>query len=195
MRRRRPAPSASRLRAPSPARAEPSGYVVTAESEIGGEVHPMEPAFLDRVEQVRALTVVSASPARSLAELRGYQRADLLALAEVGYHYLMGGATELARIIFEGLAAIQPKESYFALGCGLAYDHEGNVEEAMRCYRTASKLDPRDARPDINRAELFIAARDRKSAFRLLQRALAKAKNAGDMDLFRKAQALQNRLA
>lgn len=165
-------------------------YVAANDTGVGSDLA----SFLENVGEVKALTVAAPmAVSQNLMELRGYDREDLFALAEVGYHYLMNGATDLARIIFEGLTAVDPREAYFALGAGLAADNDDDARAAVAFYRRASQLDPTDARPDINRAELYIAAKDRTSAQKLLRRALEKARARGDMDLFRKAKALLTR--
>jgi tetratricopeptide (TPR) repeat protein len=191
VKRRRPTPStpSTRARPVTPA-------YVASELELDAGLSPMSQEFLDGVAEVKALTVAgSVSLDRTLADVRGYAKRDLFALAEVGYHYLMNGANDLARIIFEGLAAVDPTEAYFALGFGLALDNDGDVRGAMAAYQRAARLDPTDARPDINRAELYIMHGDPRSAGQLLDRALEKARRTGDMELFRKAKALRTRIA
>src|SRR5688572_22039505 len=97
---------------------------------------------------------------KTLAEVRGYDRDDLFVIAEVAYHYLFNGGTRLALVLYEGLAAVSPKEPYFALALGLTHDHLGEVAMAHKWYAKAAELDPNDGRPDVNRAELYIEARD-----------------------------------
>jgi Flp pilus assembly protein TadD len=133
-----------------------------------------------------------AAPAetRPLAQLRGYAREDLLAIAEIGYEYLFNGGPRLAIALFDGLTAIAPDEPYFCLALGLAHDHHGDRSEAERWYARAADLDPGDARADVNRAELRLAAGDITAALRLLKGARAKASDRGDRALERKARAL-----
>jgi Flp pilus assembly protein TadD len=127
---------------------------------------------------------------RSLAEARGYARADLFALAEIGYHYLLSGGVELAETIFAGLAALAPGEAYFVLALGLCRDRMGRVEAAADCYRTARALDPQDARPELNLAELSLEAGDRAEAARLLRAALTRLAAHPQPAIERKARAL-----
>jgi Flp pilus assembly protein TadD len=128
--------------------------------------------------------------ASTIAEARGYQRGDLYAIAEIAYHYLMSGGTGLAVALFEGLCAISPKEAYFALGLGLALDHDGQKRSAFDSYTRAAELDPMDGRPDVNRAELLIESGDRAGARRLLSSGALKARRRRDEALERKAQAI-----
>jgi Flp pilus assembly protein TadD len=118
-----------------------------------------------------------------------------MAIAEIGYHYLMNGALELASVVFEGLHAIAPDESYFALALGLVRDREGDKESAVALYARAASLDPRDPRPDVNRAELAIERGDRAVAKALLESARKKAVGVGDERLEVKAAALLRHLS
>ena len=161
----------------------------------------MENAALDRARSTprrRRQRALPASPLRSvpavrepsLMQARGYQKADLMAAAELGYHYLFSGAHELARAIFEGLTAIDPMESYFFLALGFALDRQGERADAHRAYERAAKLDTSDPRPDLNRAELFLAEGDRRLAKKLLTRGLAKAVRHDEAALENKARAV-----
>jgi Flp pilus assembly protein TadD len=126
----------------------------------------------------------------TLAESRGYAPRDLTAIAEMGHHYLRCGGYRLAEVIFEGLAAIQPIEPYYRLALGLVADYLDDRARAARCYQEASRLDPRDGRPEINLAELEIEAGRRQNAMALLESAARKSAARGEAALERKARAL-----
>lgn len=117
-------------------------------------------------------------------------RRDLCAIAEVAYHYQRCGGFDLARTIFEGLAAIDPAEPYFAVALGLVSDHLGDRESAVAWYSRARELDPSDGRPDVNLAELAFAEGNRARASSLLRSGAEKARARGDAALERKAHAL-----
>lgn len=166
-------------------------------AEVGevSEINPLSQGFLSSINQVKALTVANeklaiASKRRTLAQSRGYELQDLYAIAEIAYHYLMNGGTSIAVTLYEGLSAVAPNEAYFALGLGLALDHSGDKKGAFAAYTRAGELDPHDARPDVNRAELLLESGDKNRARQLLSRALGKAANRGDAALERKAQAI-----
>lgn len=127
------------------------------------------------------------APAASLRERLGYSRAELAAAAQVAFQHAQVGDWEAARAIFGGLAAVEPRDGYYALGFGLALDRLGAIDEARREYRRAAELAPRDPRPDINLAELHLARGERDGAVPLLQRALQKARAAGEPALEKKA--------
>ena len=151
--------------------------------------------FLAQLNNVKAVPVPATASAlapvnRDMVRSRGYQPDDLMAVASVGYHYLICGNPKLAEVIFSGLAAIEPREAYFALALGLTNDRMQRPDAAQRWYQQASRLDPHDGRPDINRAELMLSQGRRDEATRLLQRGLAKAEHQRDSALEDKARAI-----
>jgi Flp pilus assembly protein TadD len=131
--------------------------------------------------------------ARTLAEVRGYRREDLFALAEIAYHYLLSGGVRIAEIVFAGLVAIEPREAYFALALGMCHDRQGRREQAIAEYARASRLDPKDPRPRINMAELALEAGDRAKARQLL-RAVLETGCRQDPALVRKTRVLLSKL-
>lgn len=160
-------------------------------------IEPNKTCFFDTINKVKALTVAGPTSLcvdESLARARGYDPEDLLAIAEIAWHYLMSGGLKLALTLYEGLAAVAPEEPYFALALGLTFDRLNDPAQADAAYRRASQLDPKDGRPDINRAELRLEAGDRAQAMKLLARGSAKANRAGDRALANKADALLEHL-
>jgi Flp pilus assembly protein TadD len=76
------------------------------------------------------------------------------------------------------------------MGLGLAKDHLGDKAAAIASYRAAQKLDPKDARADLNLVELFLEAGKRKEARALIEKAEKKAAAADELALQQKASAL-----
>lgn len=147
---------------------------------------------------IRALPSHEASAAiarRTLAEARGYSRFDLMAIAEVGYHYLRSGGDRLAQVIFEGLTAVSPREPYFWLALGLANEHLGELPAARAAYEMTIRLDPKDATPELNLAELDLGAGQRSAARRRLAVGKKKAQQAGQLALANKADAIVQLMA
>jgi hypothetical protein len=190
-------------RAPSPARAlvpvtaarAPEKAYVAVEVLEAEELQPLQAHYFESLKAVAARTAVGqelpkAARAQPLSRQRGYDKDDLMTIAEVAWHYLMNGGTMLALTLFEGLEAVAPDQPYFALALGLTQDHLGDRTAAHRWYRRASELDPGDPRPDINAAELFLADKKTGAAIELLARAVHKAEARGDEALRRKAAAI-----
>ncbi|MFO0727910.1 MAG: tetratricopeptide repeat protein [Myxococcota bacterium] len=184
--------------APSPKAVDEGlrSYVaVSSASEVVENVQPLKTAFFDTINKVNALTVIDKTPkvrapSPKLSQRRSYERDDLFAIAEVAYHYLMNGNSRLAVVLMEGLTAVAPDEAYFRLALGLAQDHQGDKQAAIEAYEMASKLDPQDPRPHVNKAELLIESRRHAEAKPLLSRARDMARRLGDKALERKAAAI-----
>lgn len=187
---RRPKPRRAKPTPPPVEQAVHGGFIAVTGAPV--EADPLSPGFIESVSQVDVVAVSDerALAPRALRSVRGYVRADLMAVAEIGYHYLFGGAPQIAHVVFDGLVAIDPDEAYFTLALGLTLDHLGDVRAAERCYTRAAKLDPSDGRPDVNRAELRIEQRDFEGATRLLRSGLRKAVAAHDERLAAKARAV-----
>jgi len=193
-----PKPAVAPAVTPSTPSATPAGPKAVAVSLAGVPAH----CDFDRVDStsmfntlggIRALPSHEASAAiarRTLAEARGYEEADLMAIAEVGYHYLRSGGFKLAQVIFEGLTAVNPQEPYYWLALGLSEDRVGHPQQARAAYENVIALDPRDATPELNLAELDVGEGRRKSARRRLAIARKKAARAGQTALANKADAM-----
>lgn len=172
-----------------------SYVAVSSQGEVLENIQPLKTAFFDTINKVNAMTVIDKNPkaravSANLGERRSYERDDLFAIAEVAYHYLMNGNSRLAVVLLEGLTTVAPDEPYFALALGLAQDHQGDKEAALEAYSTASRLDPQDPRPHVNKAEILIEARRHAEAKPLLSRAADMARRLGDRALERKATAI-----
>ena len=191
------APNAISRRSSPPAAARSGKAYVALADDLqleAGEVSPFKAEFFQTIAQVNVRTAHErlnvVGRRQSIAAVRGYDRDDLFAVAEIGYHYLFMGGAQMALTLFEGLTAVAPDEAYFALALGLTHDRLNNVSAANQWYRRASELDPTEARADINRAELFLQRGDRRAARELLVGGERKARRKGESDLTRKATAM-----
>jgi Flp pilus assembly protein TadD len=191
-RKRRPIPMS--IVAAKPV-SEEAFYVVDS-SEVQNDFdQPLSTDFFNTLGRIKALPAKADSVAlakNSSASHRGYESADLDVIAQMATNYLLNGGTRLAVTLFEGLVAVAPEVPYYAMGLGLTYDHLGDLRKAEACYRAAGRLSPKDGRPDVNLAELALAAGDKKRAFVLFQRGERKATKMGDLSLARKALALMS---
>lgn len=182
-------------RLPGPAERAQAGLASIARAASLGSIPaaPSQHAALPAAAQSMVNGLIRPED-RPLGVARGYQRQDLYAVAEIGYHYLFSGGLEIARALFEGLVAVAPDEAYFALALGLTHDHLQEQETADRWYAKAAQLDPHDPRADVNRAELRIERKDFQAARTLLMRGVKKARIRQEWALERKATALLGHL-
>lgn len=147
--------------------------------------------------EVAAVAAPSRTPPKlsKLLDENRLDRDERAALAEIAFNLHRNGRTRLARVVFEGLALLDPKNAYAHLGAGLTNDVLGERRAAESFYDRARRIDPTDARADINRAELRIQAGDRATAKKLLARALVAAERSHDDMLIQKARAMQSLLS
>jgi len=168
-------------------------YVADTSAVQNDFEQPLSTDFFNTLGRIQALPAKAESVAmveQSIAAHRGYQSEDLDVIAHMATNYLLNGGLRLAVTLFEGLVAVAPDVPYYAMGLGLTYDRQGELRKAEACYKAAGRLDPKDGRPDVNLAELALAAGDTKRALTLFKRGERKASTLGDLALARKAKAL-----
>ncbi len=110
----------------------------------------------------------------TLQELHGVTGPEMLEMAVIGYQMFEQGKHKEARTIFEGLATLDPKESYYRTALGAVYLAEDDLENAEVALNGALKLNPKDISAYVNRGEVFLrtgraveAASDFKKAVEL----------------------------
>jgi len=92
----------------------------------------------------------------NLKEIYGFNAQELHGISNQGYLLLMQGKTEQAKIIFEGLIAIDPRNDYFYRALGVIYHHLGETDKAVRQFGYAIKVNRQDLTSYVNRAEIYI---------------------------------------
>src|SRR5262249_56182461 len=103
------------------------------------------------LDTLSKLETVQREPSmRPLADEYGFTKQELFGLAEIAYHYLRSGGFKLAGALFEGLAAIEPREPYFALAVGLAADRLGDRKKAIASFERPQPLHPPHRPSDLH---------------------------------------------
>jgi predicted Zn-dependent protease len=108
----------------------------------------------------------------TLRELNALSVDQLQEIARLAYRWLEEGRYDDARTAFEGLIALEPRESYF--WSALAAVHLGRKDYgyAERCCSYALALNPKDQAAYVNRAEVSIRRGTLTDAIENLQAAL-----------------------
>jgi predicted Zn-dependent protease len=108
----------------------------------------------------------------TLRELNALSGEQLQEIARQAYRWLEEGRLDDARTAFEGLVALEPRESYF--WSALAAVHLGRKDYgyAERCCSFALALNPKDQAAWVNRAEVSIRRGTLTDAVQNLQAAL-----------------------
>ena len=125
----------------------------------------------------------------SLHQMIGLSAAELHAISSQGYHFFLQGKAEEARIIFEGLVALDPRNSYYLRALGVIYWRLKDPERALAQFSYAMRVAPYEVSSYVNRAEVYIATQQYESAKKDLFHVLSIA-HEHDAPLVRKAQAM-----
>jgi len=108
----------------------------------------------------------------TLKDVRGYTDEELYAVAKTAYFFYYQGRLNEARVLFQGLYAIDPLDPYFAKALGVVELAAGNVQGALSAYDVAIKLAPSDPAPYVGRAEVKLYQGNRGQAVDDLRKAL-----------------------
>ena len=125
----------------------------------------------------------------SIKQIVGLRDEELYAIASQGYFLFLQGKSTPARVIFEGLVAIDPRNAYYYRALGAIYWRLKDPQRAIRQFTYAIRVAPREVSSYVNRAEIYVAQRQFNLARSDLQFALATAR-APDAPLVEKARAM-----
>ena len=125
----------------------------------------------------------------SLKQIMGLSADELYAISAQGYNFFLQGKIQPARIIFEGLVAIDPRNSYYYRALGVIYWREKQPQKALKQFPYAIRVAPTEITSYINRAEVFVSNKQFEDARTDLELALKHAR-AEDEALVRKARAI-----
>lgn len=125
----------------------------------------------------------------TLKQIVGLNDEELFSVANQGYLLFLQGKTESARVIFEGLVAIDPKNAYYYRALGAIYWRLKEAQKAVKQFTYAIRVAPREVSSYVNRAEVYVSQREFKLAREDLAAALRHA-TAHDGALVSKARAM-----
>jgi tetratricopeptide (TPR) repeat protein len=126
----------------------------------------------------------------SLRELYGYSDDELYGISTQGYTLLMSGKLEPARVIFEGLIALDPRNDYYYRALGFLYHRLGDADRAVRQFGYAIQVQPRDLISYVNRAEIQMQLKNYPKAEEDLRRVIQLAQDNLEEPMVRKAHAM-----
>ena len=125
----------------------------------------------------------------SLKQIMGLTADELYAISAQGYNFFLQGKIQPARVIFEGLVAIDPRNSYYYRALGVIYWREKEPQKALKQFTYAIRVSPNEISSYINRAEVLVSNNQFDDARTDLEHALKHAR-AEDEALVRKARAI-----
>jgi tetratricopeptide (TPR) repeat protein len=110
----------------------------------------------------------------SLRDLHAISGPEMLEMAIIGFQMYETGKYNEARVIFEGLTSLDPKESYYVTALGAVHLAQENLDTALSCFNSAIKLNEKEIASFVNRGEVYLrqgkvmeAAQDFKKAVEL----------------------------
>ncbi len=92
------------------------------------------------------------------AEVQGMTHEEAKMIAETGCELAAAGRLEEARILFEGLVEVNPKDSAAHAALGTVYQKLERIEDAVSEYSAALGRDPKNPVALGNRGELYLRA-------------------------------------
>jgi type III secretion system low calcium response chaperone LcrH/SycD len=107
----------------------------------------------------------------TLKDVRGYTDEELYSIARTGYYFYYQGKLSEARIVFQGLYAINPLDPYFAKALGVVEMAAGNPQGAVAAYDVALRISPTDAGCYLGRAEVRLLQGQKAQALDDLRKA------------------------
>jgi tetratricopeptide (TPR) repeat protein len=125
----------------------------------------------------------------TLKQIVGLSEDELYTIANQGYLLFLQGKTEDARIYFEGLVALEPRKAYFYRALGTIYWRLKEPQKAIKQFTYAIRVAPREITNYINRAEIYVATAQYRSAREDLEFAIEHA-TRNEAPLVRKANAI-----
>jgi type III secretion system low calcium response chaperone LcrH/SycD len=125
----------------------------------------------------------------TLKQIVGLSEEELYAVASQGYNLFLQGKSEPARVLFEGLVAIDPRNAYYYRALGAIYWRMKEPQKAVKQFTYAIRVAPKDISSYVNRAEVYVSQQQWKAAREDLSLALRLA-GQNDQPLVNKANAM-----
>lgn len=127
------------------------------------------------------------------AEVEGITAADAERMGRLGCELAQAGHLSQARVIFRGLAELNPRDAAAHAALGAVYQQLGEQDEALLSYDRALKVDPRHPVALASRGELRLLRGDARGTADL--QASTDADPEGKTVATRRAQGLLRALA
>lgn len=135
----------------TPKNTKPVAAEEEEELEEGGAREPEE---WERKLYSRERVQAWADGEMTLQELDGVSGPEMLEMAVTGFSMYEQGRYREAKVIFEGLAALDPKESYYRTALGAVFLAQDKLDDAVAEFDAAIKLNDKDIAAFVNRGEV-----------------------------------------
>lgn len=92
----------------------------------------------------------------SLQQLTAISGPEMLQMAMIGFRMYEQGRYGEAKMIFQGLITLDPKEAYYLTALGAVFLAEDNLEEARRYLDRSIEVNPKELAAYVNRGEVSL---------------------------------------
>lgn len=92
----------------------------------------------------------------TLQQLTAVSGPEMLQMAIIGFRMYEQGRFGEAKMIFQGLVTLDPKESYYLTALGAVFLAEDDLDEAKRYLDLSIGVNPKELAAFVNRGEVFL---------------------------------------
>ncbi len=92
----------------------------------------------------------------NLQQLTAITGPEMLQMAIIGFRMYEQGRYNEAKVIFQGLVSLDPKESYFLTALGAVYLAEDDLDEAKSFLDRSIAVNPKELAAFVNRGEVHL---------------------------------------
>ena len=92
----------------------------------------------------------------TLRELSAVSGPEMLEMAVIGFSMYEQGKYEEAKVVFQGLISLDPKEGYYVTALGAVHLAQENLYDAEMCFNAAIKLNAKEIASYVNRGEVYL---------------------------------------
>jgi tetratricopeptide (TPR) repeat protein len=92
----------------------------------------------------------------TLGDLEGVTKQQQYQIAEIGHAYLTSGKLDEAKMVFDGLLALDPFDAYFHMSLGSIAQQRNDLDEADARYSRALEINPFSPTAHANRGEIRV---------------------------------------
>lgn len=92
----------------------------------------------------------------TLQELNAISGPEMLEMAVIGFSMYEQGRYEEAKVIFQGLCTLDPREGYYRTALGAVYLAQEDLDNALNLFNAAIALNDKEIASFVNRGEVYL---------------------------------------
>ncbi len=92
----------------------------------------------------------------TMQELNAISGPEMLEMAVIGFSMYEQGRYEEAKVVFQGLVTLDPKEGYYRTALGAVYLAQEDLDQALLAFNDAITLNDKEIASYVNRGEVYL---------------------------------------